>query len=120
VVTNGTLKFHFHIFPQLTQPNGYLSPDKRAQACWFFYTRAQSIKEIVGTGGVDSQIILEGELWMDKRYEQLARTVAMMYGLDSPDEFAKCWDQVKAQTRIMNLPEPDGEYMNPCRRVLFS
>ena len=110
------IKFEYHTYPGITHPNGWLPRDKRAQACWFFYLSAQATKEIVGTG-TESQIILEGDLWMDPRYEQIARTVALIYGIDSPDEMFKFWPYVIKQAAELGLPIPSEEYMRPLRIV---
>lgn len=108
------------IFPQLTKPHGPLSDDPRSQACWYFYTLAQKQKELVGTTLEDQQFRLyEGELWMDKRYEQTARTVALMYGLDSPDEFAKAWQEVAVCAMMLGLPQPADEYTRLAPRVIL-
>lgn len=103
------INFQYHVFPSHTVPRGALPTDKRAQACWFFYTRAQQMKETVGDSTED-QILLEGELWMDKRYVELARSVALIYGLESPDEFAKFWNYVKQEAWVCGLPIPADEY----------
>jgi hypothetical protein len=113
------IHFQYHVFPSHTVPYGALPDDKRAQACWFFYTRAQQMKEVVGDSTED-QIILEGELWMDKRYVELARTVAMMYGLESPDEFAKFWQYVKQEAWVCGLPIPADEYTRLAPGVIIN
>jgi len=112
------INFHYSVFPDLTHPKGFLPDDKRAQACWYFYTIAHQTKVIVGDS-IDDQIILEEDLWMDKRYERQARTVAMMYQLDSPEEMFKFWDYVKQQARSLGLPDPAPEYMRPLRLTGF-
>lgn len=111
------INFQYPVYPDLTHPNGLLPNDKRAQACWYFYTIAQHSFETVGDGP-ESQIILEGELWMDKRYEQQARTVATMYQLESPDEMFKFWRFVEQQAQALGLPKPAPEYMRPLRIIL--
>lgn len=98
------------IFPDHTQPKGALSRDSRAQACFYFYLMAQKMKEKVGKSTEDQFGLLEGELWMDTHYVQLARSVALMYGLESPDEFAKFWTEVKQEAWICKLPIPADEY----------
>jgi hypothetical protein len=104
------IAFQYHTYPSHTVPYGALPDEKGAQACWFFYTRAQAMKEKVGDSTED-QILLEGELWMDKRYVELARSVALVYGLDSPDEFAKFWQYVQQEAYVCGLPTPAQEYM---------
>jgi hypothetical protein len=110
------LSLNYPIYPDLTHPKGFLSRDLRAQACWYFYTLAEKMRVKVGDG-IESQMgtLLEGELWMETRYEQLARSVAMIYKLESPDEFMKAWDQVKQQAESMGYPTPHPAYTNPIR-----
>lgn len=99
------------IYPDLTKPKGYLSRDMRSQACWYFYTLAQNLYEKVGKTVEDQFAVLEGNLWMDKRYVPVAKAVAILYSLPSPDEFAKAWQEVVEQAISMSLPEPKAEYM---------
>ena len=106
------LAYEYETYPQITVPRGFLPDDKRAQACWFFYLMAQSAKESVGDGP-STQIIYDDELWMDKRYEQQARSVATIYQLESPSEFMKFWKYVEQQARDLGLPAPALEYMRP-------
>lgn len=104
------IKFNPFTFPDNTTPNGCLSRDPRAQACWYFYTLAQKQKENVGESTEDQFGLLDDMMWMDRHYVQTARTVAMMYGLESPDEFAKAWDDVRDEARRLGLPEPHPSY----------
>lgn len=112
------INFNYPVYPDLTEPDGFLPRDRRAQACWYFYTIAQLAKETIGES-IDDQIILEDELWMDKQYEQQARTVALMYQLESPDEFLRFFPCVRRQALAMRLPDPAPEYTRPSRLVGF-
>ncbi len=87
-----------------------MSRDKRAQACWHFYTLAEKQREKVGSSTDDQFGLLEGNLWMDTHYVQTARSVAMIHGLTSPDEFAKAWHEVKAEAARVGLPIPHPVY----------
>jgi len=114
------ITLHPFKFPDLTMPNGPLSPDMRAQACWYFYTLAQKLKEMVGDSTEDQAFRLtDDEPWMDKRYEQIALSVTQMYGLESPSEFAKAWDQVRKCAKMYRLPAPAPEYTNLVRGKLI-
>lgn len=117
-MTKATLN-HFE-FPDHTIPKGRLPRDKRAQACWYFYLLAQKIKEKVGDSTEDQFGLLEGELWMDKHYVQLARSVALIYNLESPDEFAKFWPQVTEEATLCRLPNPSVEYMRLIPGVILA
>jgi len=106
-------------FPDLTHPKGALPDDLRAQACWYFYTLAQKQKESVGDSIDDQFGLLEDDLWMDKRYVQTAKTVALMYNLESPDEFLKFFEFVRMEAASRGLPEPAPEYMRPLKRFVL-
>lgn len=109
------MAIHPFVFPGHTKPNGALSQDARAQACWYFYVLAQKQRELVGDSIDDQFGLLEEHEWMDTRYVQTAKTVAMLYGLESPDEFAKAWDEVRAEAESCGLPEPHPSYTRLAR-----
>ena len=114
------IKLHPIVFPDLTQPKGELSQDLRSQACWYFYTLAQKQRELVGDSTEDQSFrLLDTDLWMDTAYVQTAQSVALMYGLESPDEFAKAWDEVRAEARKCGLPEPHDSYTRLVQRVII-
>lgn len=116
-----TIRYTPILFPDHTSPDGALSKDMRAQACWYFYLQAQKMKEVVGDDLEDQRFrLLDGELWMDTHYQQLAKTVALMYQLESPDEFAKAWDEVREEAAACGLPEPHDSYTRLCPRILLS
>lgn len=109
------MTLNYFLFPQHTEPKGMLESDLRCQACWYFYVLAQKQYEKVGFSIDDQFGLLEGNLWMDTHYEQTARTVAAMYNLDSPDEFAKAWPHVILEASRCGLPKPKNAYMRPLR-----
>lgn len=115
------MRLHHFEFPDHTQPKGLLpAGEKAAQACWYFYLLAQKVKEKVGESIDDQFGLLDGDLWMDKKYEQIARTVAMIYGLESPDEMFKFWDYVEGEASDCQLPLPAEEYKRPLRIVMVN
>jgi hypothetical protein len=114
------IQIEFFTFPDHTKPAGLLPHDKGAQACWYFYVLAQKQKEKVGESIDDQFGLLEGDMWMDKRYEQTARTVAMLYQLESPDDFLKYFDVVAQEAQRCDLPIPTADYTKPLRRIILS
>lgn len=105
-------------FPDHSFPKGFLPTDLRAQACWYYYLLAQKHKEAVGKGP-ESQIILAHELWLDHHYVQQKRSIANMYGLESPDEMDKFWGYVAAEAARCGLPEPHHSYMKAAPGVVL-
>jgi len=103
------------------EPTGYLPRFKQepaAHACWYFYVLCQQSKEQIGKSIDDQFGLLEGELWLDPHYEKIARTVCMMYGLDSPDDFYPYWERVAAEASRCKLPIPSPVYMKRVRLTL--
>lgn len=111
------------VFPDHTHPHGHLSKDMRSQACWYFYLLAQKMLERVG-GVMDEKESQFGLLdiypWQKTHYAQLARTVATLYQLESPSEFAKAWDEVEREASSSGLPAPRDEYRRVAPRIIGS
>lgn len=89
----GKLAYQYWIYENLIEPAGALAIDKRSHACWTYVTLAMRARGL-HAGGIDNQIIQYkvGETapdWHESRDEEIARSVAVMYGLESPDEFLK-------------------------------
>ena len=103
------ITFNPKVYPDLTRPQGLLVRDMACQACWTFFTLAEKMRHTVGDGAA-SQILIEGEPWMDKRYEQLATSVALQYGLSSPDEWERFWPLVERQAVELGFNPPAQEY----------
>lgn len=117
----GTLHLRPLIFPDLTQPNGFLDPSPGCQACWYFYGCAEKVRRNSGTS-IDQQIIVvdsgqdNSVMWMNKPYENMARSVALLYGLESPDDFQRFWPLVILQAASMEgYPPPHPEYTGRIR-----
>lgn len=96
---------HLHyerpFYEHLVQPKGLLPLDLRAHACFYYVMLAGKARANAGTG-IDSQIIqyrVGGEIpeWMESRDWELAKSVAVIYGLESPDEFLKFKKEAWAQ-----------------------
>lgn len=113
------LRLQFPMYPMLMEPEGLLPRDKRACACWYFYTIAESARQTIGSTTEDQFGLLETFQWMDKRYEQQARSVALLYSLESPAEFEKFWPYVEKQAAALGYPAPAMEYKRPLKPGLI-
>jgi len=101
------LKYEYPIFHDHIAPKGYLTLDIRSHACFYYGMLAMKARGLAGTG-IDSQIIeyKVGETppaWYESRDEELARSVAIMYGLESPDEFLKFRKEAWAQAQALGI-----------------
>jgi hypothetical protein len=114
---NDGIKYSYPMFIDQMIPDGHLCHIKECHACFYFYALAQKSVEKVGNSIDDQFGTLEGFPWLDPHHEQLAQSVAVIYGLDSPDEFMKHWDHVIAEAKRCELPPPRSEYMKPLRKL---
>lgn len=103
----GSISYNYPIFEDYIAPKGALTLDKRCHACFWYGMLAQRARAAVGSG-IDSQIIeyKVGELppeWMESRDEEIARSVAIIYGLESPDEFLVYKKEAWAQAYLLGI-----------------
>lgn len=112
------INFEYPVYPDLK----VLPSDKRVYACWYYYTLAQKLYEMLGDSTDDQFGILEGERWMEPQYEQIARSVALIYGFENPGPFMekRTWDCVRQQALELGLPEPASRIMKPLKLVVPS
>lgn len=108
------IHFQYPVYPTLT----FLPKDKRAYACWYYYTLAQQLYEKLGKGIDDQFGILEEFPWQNPHYERIARSVAQMYMLESPAEFLKFWPEVEQQALYMDYPRPAEVYKHPLKVII--
>lgn len=85
-----------------------LVDDKRAHACWYYAVLAQKNYASVGKGP-ESQIIVvdaayNDAMWLDKRYEQINKSVAILYGFATPDLYMNYKDHVIDVARKLDPP----------------
>lgn len=93
---------------------GFLADyDKASHACFHFYLLCEKLREKAGDSTED-QIVYEGQAWTDKPYANIARGVAIRYGLADPGEFLKpaYKKQVERQCVAGEFPTPHPEYWN--------
>lgn len=101
------------VFPDQTQPNGCLEPDARCQAAWYYYILAHKAYATIQGGEFG---LLEGNPWLEPRYEQIAYSVSEMYQVPI-EEFMKFMPLVKLETERLGMSEPQGAYLKPRRIV---
>lgn len=94
--------YEYRMFVDYIEPKGALTLDKACHAC-FYYTMLAT-KARLNAGAIETQMIQykvgeEAPLWREPRDEEIAISIALMYGLESPDEFLKfkkeAWTQAQ-------------------------
>lgn len=102
------VSYEYPIFEDLIEPKGALTLDKRSHACWEYTRLAMRAREL-HAGGIENQTIQykvgssisEMPQWHESRDEEIARSVALKYGLADPGEFLhdewkkRAWAQAK-------------------------
>lgn len=108
----GQLRYEYPMYMEFIEPKGALTLDKRSHAC-FHYTKLAMRARTLHNGGPENQIVqyrvgaslAEMPHWHESRDEEIARSVAIIYGLESPDEFLKFKKQAWAQAVVfLGLP----------------
>lgn len=112
----------YPMFVDQTQPVGWLTHDPACHACWWYYMLAMSHRAKAGKS-IDDQIIeyevgKSAPLWMDTYYGQQAKSIAMLYGLESPDQMFAHWSNVRLEARRLGMPDPADEIMMAKDRII--
>lgn len=108
--------YEYPMFMDLIEPQGALTLDKRSHACWDYTRKAMRAREL-HAGGIENQIIQYkvGEQlphWHESRDEEIAKSVALIYGFANPDEFLhdewkkRAW----AQAQLLGLKVEESIY----------
>lgn len=103
------LHYDYPMYVDYIQPNGALTLDRRSHACFHYTKLAMRARQLAGNGPESQMIQYKvGEQppeWMESRDEEIARSVAIMYGLESPDEFLKFKKEAWTQATVfLGLP----------------
>lgn len=107
---HNAITYEYPLFVDYIQPNGTLTIEKECHACFYYGMLAFKARGLAGDG-IDSQIIQykvgeEIPAWYEPRDEELARSVALIYGLESPDEFLRFKKQAWAQAKLLGIEIP--------------
>lgn len=110
------LHYEYPMYMDYIEPNGALNLDKRSHACFHYTKLAMRARHLAGDGP-ESQIIQyrvgdTAPEWMESRDEEIARSVAIIYGLESPDEFLKFKKEAWTQATVFLRLPVDAEIYN--------
>lgn len=101
------LRYEYPMFVDQIIPNGLLTRDVECHACWNFAMLAQ--KQLELAGDIETQIIeydthsSDMPLWRNPNTEKIARSVAIIYGLESPADFLKYYNVVMQEGRRLGI-----------------
>lgn len=106
-----TIEYEYPFFESYLEPNGALGIDRACHACFYYGMLATKAIDMIGTSN-ESQIILYkvGETppeWLTANLGNIARGVALMYALESPEDFLKYKREAWLQAKMLGVEIPE-------------
>lgn len=110
------IHYEYPIFEDYLEPKGALAINKESHACFYYVMLATYARALAGKG-IATQIIeyKVGDTppeWKESRDEELARSIAILYGFESPDSFLKKpWKmRAWAQAKMLGIDVPPAVF----------
>lgn len=102
--------YEYPFFESYLEPNGALNIIPACHACFYYGMLAAKAIAMIGDSN-ESQILVYkvGDTpppWMEANLGNIARGVAMMYALDSPEDFLKFKSEAWAQAKLLGVEIP--------------
>lgn len=106
-----TITYEYPFFEIYLEPKGALTLDPACHACFYYGMLAAKAIALQGDG-MDSQMIVYkvGETpppWFEANLQQIAKGVALMYALESPDSFLPFRKEAWAQAKMLGVEIPE-------------
>lgn len=103
------LNYEFPYFEDFLEPNGALCINRECHACFYYAMLAWKARG--NAGPIEFQIIeyKVGDtppLWRESRDSEIAYSVALIYGLESPDKFLIYKKRAWAQGKLLGFELP--------------
>lgn len=103
------INYEYPYFEDLVEPHGALTINKESHACFYYAMLAYRAR--ANAGPIESQIIeyKVGDTppeWREQRDSELAYSVAILYGLESPDKFLVYKKRAWAQGKRLGIDFP--------------
>jgi hypothetical protein len=104
------IAYEYPYFESYLEPKGALKIDKECHACFYYGMLAHKAIAMIGDSN-ESQVIVYkvGDTpppWMEANLGNIARGVAMMYALESPDKFLPFKKEAWAQAKMLGVEIP--------------
>lgn len=105
----GKVAYEYPYYEDLVEPRGVLKVCRESHACFYYGILATKARQIAGK--IDSQIIeyKVGEQppeWHESRDLELARSVALIYGLENPGLFLLYRKEAWLQASLLGINIP--------------
>lgn len=107
----GRLVYEYPYFVTHLAPNGFLTVAKECHACFYYGMLANQAIALQGKGPESQTIVYKvGDTpppWFDALLPNIARSVAIIYGLESPDSFLPYKKEAWAQAKSLGFDIPE-------------
>jgi hypothetical protein len=115
------LNYEYPYFEDYLEPNGALCVNRECHACFYYGMLAWKARG--NAGPIDSQIIQykvgeEIPLWREPRDAEIATSVAIIYGLESPDKFLIYKKRAWAQAKLLGFELPADIFDVSPKRII--
>lgn len=115
------LHYEYPFFEDYVEPRGALTINPASHACFYYAMLAWKARG--NAGPIENQIVeyKVGEAppaWRESRDSELAYSVAVMYGLDSPDVFLAYKKEAWVQAKMLGMELPVDIFDIKPKRVL--
>lgn len=116
------LHYNRPMFEDQMIPKGHLTMDIRSHACWYYACLAEKNRLRVGRGPEDQIITYDAEnneraVYENKNFKAIAKSVATIYGLESPDEFLRFRPVVEQEAQRLDITFGD-EIWRPLTTII--
>lgn len=116
------LNYNRPMFTDQVEPHGRLTMDIRTHACWYYAMLAQKNRVLYGDGPSTQIITYDAEnneraVFLNKNYKAIAKSVAIIYGLESPDEFLRYRPLIEAEATRLGITL-DDEIFRPLSIII--
>ena len=113
--------YEYPFFENYVEPQGALTLDPASHACFYYGMLAQQARERAGTGPESQMLVYEvGHTppdWLVPRDAEIAKSVALIYALNSPDDFLKFRKEAWTQAQMLGVAiNPDVFRVTPATK----
>jgi hypothetical protein len=115
------LHYEYPFFEDYVEPKGALTVNRECHACFYYAMLAWKARG--NAGPIENQIIeyKVGETpapWRESRDSEIAYSVALIYGLESPDKFLIYKKRAWAQAKMLGIHLPYNIFTVGPKRVI--
>jgi len=101
------IAYEYPYFEEYLEPHGALTIERECHACFYYGMLAHKARLMAGSGPESQTIVYKvGDTlptWLTPRDAEIARSVALMYVLDSPEQFLRFKKNAWVQAKMLGV-----------------